>query len=72
MSSILKLQALTTVSDEFSQKLSKGPYVPRTCDNLVAMGEAQVGFFVRYMENVRYHRRWDVQAEIASGPINLV
>ena len=27
---------------------------------------------IRYLQNVRGHYRWDAQAEIASGPIDLV
>ena len=57
MSSGLKLQALRTVLDEFLWKLSETPYVPKARDNLVATGEVQVALSMRYLQNVRGHRR---------------
>ena len=68
----LKLQALRTVSDEFPEKPSKASYVSRPCDNLVATGEAWVALSMRYLQDVRGHCWWDAQAEVASGPIDLV
>ena len=47
-------------------------YVPRARDNLVATGEARVALPVCYLQNIRGHRRWDAQLEIASGPIDMV
>lgn len=72
MSSGLKLEALRTVADEFPEKFSKASYVPRPRDNLVATGEARVALSISYLEDVRGHRWWDAQAEVASGPIDLV
>ena len=72
MPSDLKLQALRTVSNEFPEKPSKASYVPRPCENLVATGEARVALSMRYLQDVRGNRWWDVQAEVASGPIDLV
>ena len=58
--------------DEFFQELSKAMYIPKAGDNLVATREAQVALSVRYLENVRSHRRRDAQSEITYGCINLV
>ncbi len=72
MSPSLKLQALRTVADKFLEKLSKALYVPRPGDNLIATGEAPVALYMRYLEDVRGHRQWNAQAEVASSPIDLV
>lgn len=72
MSPGLNLQALRTVADKFPEKPSKVSYVLRPVNNLVATGEAQVALSMRYLENIRGHYWWDAQAEVASGPIDLV
>ena len=51
------MQALMTVADESPEKSSKASYIPRPPDNLVATGEPRMALFMRYLEDVRGHRR---------------